>query len=47
MANLQLKKTILEIVENQLRDNEPPEAKMAYEMLQDVGYSMSEAKEKI
>lgn len=47
MANLRLKKSILEVVENQLRDNEPPEVKKAYEALRDAGYSVSEAKEKI
>ncbi len=47
MANLRLKKLILEIVENQLRDNDPPETKKAYETLRNAGYSVNEAKEKI
>lgn len=47
MANLRLKKTILEVVDNQLRDNNPPETGMAYQKLLDAGYSRREAKEKI
>ena len=33
--------------DNQLRDNDPPAAKEAYQKLLDAGYSMREAKEKI
>lgn len=47
MANLRLKKTILEIVDNQLKDNNPPCARDAYEKLINAGYSKSEAKDKI
>lgn len=47
MANLRLKKLILEVVNNQLKDNDPPAAKQAYEKLLNAGYSASEAKEKI
>lgn len=47
MANLRLKKLILEVVDNQLRDNEPPATKEVYEKLLKAGYSVSEAKEKI
>lgn len=47
MANLRLKKLILEVVENQLRDNDPPAAKQAYRKLIDGGYTAKEAKEKI
>ena len=47
MANLRLKKLILEVVENQLRDNDPPAAKQAYQKLIDGGYTAKEAKEKI
>ena len=47
MANVRLKKTILEVVENQLRDNDPPETGQAYRALIDAGYSQKEAKEKI
>lgn len=47
MANLMLKKTILEVVDNQLRNNDLPAAKQAYQKLLDAGYSSKEAKEKI
>lgn len=47
MANLRLKKMILEVVNNQLRDNDPPITKEVYEKLMEAGYSVSEAKEKI
>lgn len=47
MANLRLKKTILEIVNNQLKANDPPCTKDVYEKLQNAGYSKSEAKDKI
>lgn len=47
MANLRLKKLILEVVDNQLRDNDPPATKEAYNRLLEAGYSASAAKEKI
>lgn len=47
MANLRLKKMIMEVVENQLRENEPPATRQAYQRLLDAGYSVREAKEKI
>lgn len=47
MANLRLKKLILEVVNNQLKDNNPPETKDVYDKLLTVRYSVSEAKEKI
>ncbi|MFA9465632.1 MAG: SEC-C metal-binding domain-containing protein [Velocimicrobium sp.] len=47
MANLQLKKSILEVVDNQLKDNNPACTKDVYEKLLDAGYSKSEAKDKI
>lgn len=47
MANLKLKKTILEVVDNQLKANDPPCTKDIYEKLLDAGYSKAEAKEKI
>lgn len=47
MANLRLKKTILEVVDNQLKANDPPCTKDTYEKLIDAGYSKSEAKDKI
>lgn len=47
MANLRLKKLILEVVENQLKDNTPPATGQVYQRLLDAGYSAREAKEKI
>lgn len=47
MANLRLKKTILEVVENQLKENDPPCTKDIYEELLNAGYSKSESKDKI
>lgn len=47
MANLRLKALILEVVDNQLKANDPPETKQAYEKLVAAGYSKNEAKEKI
>lgn len=47
MANLRLKKLILDVVDNQLKDNDPPSAKEAYKKLLDAGYSVRDAKEKI
>ena len=47
MANLRLKKTILKIVDNQLKENNPPCTKDIYEKLMYAGYSKSEAKDKI
>lgn len=38
MSNLRLKKTILGVDENQLRDNDPPAAKQAYPTLSAVYY---------
>lgn len=47
MVNIRLKKIIMEIVENQLRENDPPVTRQAYQRLLDSGYSVREAKEKI
>ena len=47
LANLRLKKLILEVVDNQLRENDPPVTRESYNRLIDAGYSVSEAKEKI
>lgn len=47
MANLRLKKSILEIVDNQLKANDPPCTKDTYEKLIAAGYSRSEAENKI
>lgn len=47
MANLRLKKTILEVVDTQISENNPPCTREVYEKLQKAGYSKSEAKDKI
>lgn len=47
MSDLMLKKTMMEIVDNQLKANNPPCTKETYEKLLDAGYSRSEAKDKI
>lgn len=47
MANQRLKKIILEVVDNQLRDNDPPCTTWAYEQLVKAGCSKAEAKEKL
>lgn len=47
MSNLRLKNTILEVVDNQLKANDPPCTKEIYEKLLNAGYSKSEAKDKI
>lgn len=47
MANLRLKKEIIKVVDNQIKANDPPCTKRTYEILQDIGYSKTEAKEKI
>ena len=47
MANLRLKNTILEVVDNQINANDPPCTMEVYEKLQEAGYSKSEAKDKI
>lgn len=44
--NLRLKKNILEVVDNQLKANDPPCTKETYEKLMAAGYSKSEAKDK-
>ena len=46
MVNLRLKKMILEVVDNQLKANDPPCTKDSYEKLLEEGYSKSEAKTK-
>ena len=43
-SNPVLKKTILSVVDNQLRANNPPETKQTYENLLKRGYSKNEAK---
>lgn len=45
--NPYLKSAILEVVENQLQANDPPETKQTFERLISQGYSDKEAKELI
>lgn len=47
MTNQHLKMTILETVNNQLRENNPPITKMTLERLKKLGYTEEIAKEKI
>ena len=47
MGNLRLNKIILEVVENQLKENNPPVTGQAYQKQLDAGFSAKEAKEKI
>ncbi|SDF02278.1 hypothetical protein [Sporomusa acidovorans] len=47
MTNQHLKMTILEAVNNQLRENNPPITKMTLERLKKLGYTEKIAKEKI
>lgn len=47
MPNLRLKKTLMEVVENQLRDNDPPCTRETLERLKEKGYTQTEAKEMI
>ena len=47
MENLRLKKEIIGVVENQIKTNNPPCTKKTYEILLDMEYSKTEAKEKI
>jgi len=41
--NQRLKQAILEVTNNQIRDNDPPETKQALVRLQEQGYSEEEA----
>jgi len=45
--NPRLKALLLEVVDNQLRDNDPPAATAAYKRLCKAGYTQQQAKEKI
>ena len=47
MANKNLRRTILEVIDNQLRENNPPITKITFERLQQSGYTTQQAKEKI
>ena len=44
-SNPRLRAAFLEVVENQLRDNEPPETRQTYERLLREGHSEEEAKD--
>ena len=44
LENPRLRTAILEIVENQIRDNEPPETKETFQRLVEEGYAEEEAK---
>ncbi len=43
-GNPVLKAAILEVVENQMRDNNPPETRQAYDRLMQEGHSKEDAK---
>lgn len=45
--NPRLRKLILEVVENQMRDNNPPITNRTYNRLLSEGYTKQQAKEKI
>jgi len=47
LANKNLKKIVLQAVDNQLRENNPPITKITFERLQQSGYTTQQAKEKI
>jgi len=47
MANRRLKKIVLEVVENQLRDNNPPITRITFNRLKGLGYSDERSKEMI
>lgn len=46
-TNPYLKQLIIDVVNNQIRDNNPPIARITYERLKADGYTTQEAKEKI
>ena len=46
-VNNSLKPLILEVVNNQIRSNEPPETRQTFERLQTEGFTKEEAKELI
>jgi hypothetical protein len=43
-TNPELGKTILEVVRNQIRNNDPPESRQTFERLKTEGYSSDEAR---
>lgn len=47
LYNPQLKKLLIEVVERQLRDNDPPITSITYQRLLAAGHSPNTAKEKI
>ncbi len=42
IENQQLRKAILEVINNQIRDNDPPETKQTFVRLQEEGFSEEE-----
>jgi hypothetical protein len=46
-ANLRARKQIFEIVVNQMKNNDPPETRINYQRLRDMGYSDFETKQLI
>lgn len=47
MANMRLKKTLLQVIDNQLKANDPPITKITYARLQSLGYNEQQIKEKL
>jgi len=47
MANKYLKETVLQVVDNQLRANDPPVTNATYKRLQTLGYTKQQAREAI
>lgn len=47
MVNKNLNHLIYEVLDNQLRDNDPPIAKETIDRLQSEGYTESQAREKV
>jgi len=47
MVNPRLQKAILEVVENQIRENNPPETKKTLDRLLKAGYSKDDAMKSI
>ena len=45
--NPRLQKLVFEIIDNQLRDNNPPEVKATYDRLKDAGYTDKQIHKKI
>ena len=47
MTNRKLKAVVFEVVDNQLRDLNPPETKQTYDRLRALGYSRAQARKLI